>query len=63
MAKVIRLETQQLKEARLVAGMFAGNPLAQNELYRYCADYYYENIEGCSMLRNTLSKTFFRTLS
>lgn len=46
MAKVIRLETQQLKEARLVAGMFAGNPLAQNELYRYCADYYYEKYRG-----------------
>lgn len=46
MAKVIRLETQQQKEARLIAGMHDGNQLAQYELYAYCADYYYEKYRG-----------------
>ena len=46
MAKVIRLETQQQKEARLIAGMHDGNQLAQYELYEYCADYYYEKYRG-----------------
>lgn len=46
MAKVIRLETQQQKEARLIAGMHDGNQLAQYELYKYCADYYYEKYRG-----------------
>lgn len=35
MAKVIRLETQQQKEAKLVAGMHKGNPLAQYELFKF----------------------------
>ena len=43
MAKIIRLETLQQKEARLIAGMHDGNQLAQDKLYDYCADYYYEN--------------------
>ena len=42
MAKVIRLETLQQTEARLVAGMYEGDRLAQYDLYKYCADYYYE---------------------
>ncbi len=42
MAKVIDFEPLPQKEARLVAGMYAGNRLAQEELYVYCADYYYE---------------------
>ena len=46
MAKVIRLETQQQKEARLIAGMCDGNQLAQYELYEYCADYYCEKYRG-----------------
>ena len=46
MAKVIRLETQQQKEARLIAGMHDGDQLAQYELYEYCADYYYEKYRG-----------------
>lgn len=46
MAKVIRLETQQQKEARLIAGMHNGNQLAQYELYEYCADYFYEKHRG-----------------
>lgn len=46
MAKVIQLETQQQKEARLIAGMHDGNQLAQYELYAYCADYYYEKYRG-----------------
>lgn len=46
MAKVIRLESQRQKEARLIAGMHDGNQLAQYELYEYCADYYYEKYRG-----------------
>lgn len=46
MAKVIRLEILQQKEARLIAGMHDGNQLAQYELYEYCADYYYEKYRG-----------------
>ena len=46
MAKIIRLETQQQKEVRLIAGMHDGNQLAQYELYEYCADYYYEKYRG-----------------
>lgn len=46
MAKVIHVETQQQKEARLIAGMHDGNQLAQYELYAYCADYYYEKYRG-----------------
>ena len=46
MSKVIRIETQQQKEARLIAGMHDGNHFAQNELYAYCADYYYEMYRG-----------------
>lgn len=46
MAKIIRLETQQQKEAKLVAGMYEGNRLAELELYEYCADYYYEKYRG-----------------
>ena len=46
MAKVIRLETQQQKEARLIAGMHDDNQLTQYELYEYCADYYYEKYRG-----------------
>lgn len=43
MAKVIKLETQQQKETRLVAGVFEDNQGIQYELYKYCADYYYNN--------------------
>ena len=46
MAKVVRLEKQQEKEARLIAGMHDGNKSAQYELYEYCADYYYEKYRG-----------------
>ena len=46
MVKIIRLETQQQKEARLIAGMHDGNLLAQDKLYDYCADYYYEKYRG-----------------
>jgi len=42
MAKIIQLETQQQKEAKLIAGMYYGDRLAQYNLYEYCADYYYE---------------------
>ena len=46
MAKVIRLEAQKQKEARLIDGMYNGNKLVQYELYEYCADYYYEVYRG-----------------
>ena len=46
MAKVIRLEPQQQKEARLIAGMHNGNQLVQYELYEYCVDYYYKMYRG-----------------
>lgn len=46
MARVIGIETQQQKEARLIAEMREGNISAQYELYEYCANYYYENYRG-----------------
>lgn len=46
MAKVIKLESQQQREARMIAGMHDGNQLLQYELYEYCADYYYEKYRG-----------------
>ena len=46
MVKIIRLESQQQKEARLVAGMYNNEPRAHLELYKYCADYYYEKYRG-----------------
>ena len=46
MGKVVKLETQQQKEARLISGMLDGDRLLQYELYEYCADYYYEKYRG-----------------
>ena len=46
MGKVLRLETPQQKESRLIAGMQNGDKLAQYELYEYCANYYYEKYRG-----------------
>ena len=34
------------KEANLVAGMSAGDKIAQYELYKYCADYYHAKYRG-----------------
>lgn len=42
MAKIKRIESLQLLEARLVAGMYDGDKFAQNRLYAYCVDYYYD---------------------
>ena len=39
---IIRLETQECKEARMVAGMYNGDRLLQYKLYEYCYRYYYE---------------------
>lgn len=41
MAKLIKLEKPQQKEARLVAGIHCGDKSAEFELYSYCADYYH----------------------
>jgi DNA-directed RNA polymerase specialized sigma24 family protein len=46
MAKIIKMESRQQREARLVAGMYEQDRLAQRELYAYCADYYYEKYRG-----------------
>lgn len=40
------METLQQKEARLVTGLYERKKLAQYELYKYCADYYYEKYRG-----------------
>ena len=46
MARVIKIESLQHKEVRLVKGMANGDQYAQYELYKYCADYYYEKYRG-----------------
>ncbi len=46
MAKILSLESQQRREARMITGMYKGDQFAQYELYKYCADYYYEKYRG-----------------
>lgn len=60
MAKVIEFETPLQREARLVAGMREGNPLAQYELYKYCADYYYEKYMGVFYAPESAAKEIFQ---
>lgn len=42
MAKTIKFGNDLQNEAILIAGMYNKNQSAQNKLYKYCADYYYE---------------------
>ena len=46
MTKLIKFETKQQKEARLVAGMYDKGRLTQYELYSYCRDYYKRKQRG-----------------
>ena len=47
MAKILKFRTsRQEHEARLVAGMADTGRQTQNELYAYCADYFWKNYRG-----------------
>ena len=41
MAKCVKLNSLA-QEVRLIDGMYRGDKLVQYELYKYCADYFYE---------------------
>ena len=46
MARIVQLGTRQEREAGLVAGMYERSRAAEDRLYSYCADYYYEKYRG-----------------
>ena len=46
MGNIINLDSKSHYESQLIAGMCSGDQGAQFELYKYCADYYYEKYRG-----------------
>lgn len=60
MAQVVELESPKQREAKLIVGMYNGDKLAQYELYKYCANYYYEKYKGVFYAPKEVAEEIFQ---